>query len=83
MADVAHSPNLPAVFVWVARYRHLLVPVSFLTLIMVLVVPLPPAVMDVLLSANISLAAVILLTTIYMKRPLDFSVFPALLLATT
>ena len=62
---------------------HLLVPISFLMLIVVLVVPLPPAMMDLLISANISLAAIILLTTIYMGRPLDFSVFPALLLATT
>ncbi len=75
--------QLPAIFLFVARHRHLLVPVSFLTLIVVLVVPLPPLLMDVLLSANISLAAVVLLTTIYMSRPLDFSVFPALLLATT
>ncbi len=83
MAEVAQRGNIPRVFTWVAKYRHLLVPLSFLTLIMVLVVPLPPAVMDILLSMNISLAAVILLTTIYMSRPLDFSVFPALLLATT
>ncbi|MCH7572494.1 MAG: FHIPEP family type III secretion protein, partial [Planctomycetes bacterium] len=74
---------MPAVFVWVGKHQHLLVPVSFLSMIVVLVVPLPTAVMDILLSANISLAAVILLTTIYIGRPLDFSVFPALLLATT
>ncbi|MDY7107389.1 MAG: flagellar biosynthesis protein FlhA [Planctomycetota bacterium] len=83
MAKAAQQGNIPAVFLWVGRYRHLLVPIAFLTLIIVLVVPLPPPVMDVLISANISLAAVILLTTIYMNRPLDFSVFPALLLATT
>src|SRR5690606_25474539 len=39
--------------------------------------------LDLLISLNISLAVVVLLTTIYMKRPLDFSVFPSLLLATT
>lgn len=83
MAGTSPAPELPAVFVWVGKYQHLLVPISFLTLIVVLVVPLPTAVMDILLSANISLAAVILLTTIYIGRPLDFSVFPALLLATT
>jgi flagellar biosynthesis protein FlhA len=67
----------------VGRYRHLLVPLSFLLLIVVLVVPMPPALMDILISANISLASVILMTTIYMGRPLDFSVFPSLLLGTT
>ncbi len=76
-------PGMPAAFQWLARFRHLLVPVSFLALLAVLVVPLPPAIMDLLISANISLAVVILLTTIYTMRPLDFSVFPALLLATT
>ncbi len=77
------APHLPAPFIWVARYRHLLVPLSFLSLIIVLVVPMAPPIMDLLISANISLAVVVLLTTIYMRRPLDFSVFPALLLATT
>ncbi|MAD20775.1 MAG: EscV/YscV/HrcV family type III secretion system export apparatus protein, partial [Planctomycetaceae bacterium] len=48
-----------------------------------LVVPLPPLALDILISANIAVAAIVLLTTIYMRRPLDFSVFPALLLATT
>src|SRR5262245_15624290 len=46
-------------------------------------VPLPAALMDVLLSANIAIAVIILLTTIYVKTPLEFSVFPTMLLATT
>ena len=74
---------IPAPFRWVATYRHLLVPVSFLGLLIVLVIPLPPSVMDLLFAANISLAVVVMMTTIYMLRPLDFSVFPSLLLATT
>ena len=45
--------------------------------------PLPPFVMDLLLSCNITLAVVILLTTVYVSRPLDFSVFPSVLLGTT
>ncbi len=77
------TPGLPAIFYWVAKYRNLLVPLSFLGMIIVLVIPLAPPVMDILLSANISLAVVVLLSTIYMRRPLDFSVFPSLLLATT
>lgn len=83
MAPLSTNQNVPVFFQWIAKYRHLLVPVSFLLLIVVLVIPLPTAVMDILISANISLAAVVLLTTIYMGRPLEFSVFPALLLATT
>ncbi len=80
---MATSGDLPAILHRIAAHRHLIVPVGFLALIGVLVVPLPPIAMDVLISANIALAAIVLLTTIYMTRPLDFSVFPALLLATT
>jgi len=83
MATDIRNNQMPVLFEWVGRYRHLLVPLSFLMLIIVLVIPLPPVLMDLLISANISLAAVVMLTTIYMGRPLDFSVFPALLLATT
>ena len=81
MADPASG--MPAAFQWFGRFRHLLVPVSFLAMLAVLVIPMPPAILDLLISANISLAVVVLLTTIYTVRPLDFSVFPALLLATT
>jgi flagellar biosynthesis protein FlhA len=51
--------------------------------VLVIVVPLPGAVMDLLLSANIALAVIILLTTIYVTKPLDFNVFPSLLLGAT
>lgn len=74
---------LPGWIYKLREYRGLIVPISFVSLLTVILVPLPPVVMDLLISANISLAVVILLTTIYMDKPLDFSVFPSLLLATT
>jgi len=67
----------------VGRYRGLIVPFGFVALLGVILVPLPPWAMDLLICFNISLAVLILLTTIYMEEPLDFSVFPSLLLATT
>src|SRR5262245_14159413 len=54
-----------------------------ITSVLVIMVPLPAALMDVLLAANITIAVLVLLTTIYVKQPLEFSVFPSLLLATT
>ncbi len=66
-----------------SRHRHFLVPGIILALVAVLVVPMPPVMLDVLLAFNISLAAIILLTTVYMSQPLEFSVFPAILLGTT
>jgi flagellar biosynthesis protein FlhA len=52
-------------------------------LLSVILLPLPPAALDILIAFNISLAVIILLTTLYMQKALEFSVFPSLLLATT
>ena len=87
MAPTPHQPALAAGMPgWISkvhRHRGLIVPLAFVSLIIVILVPLPPVLMDVLIAFNISLAVIILLTTIYMDKPLDFSVFPSLLLATT
>ncbi len=80
---LAPQGNLPAWMHRLRKYRGLFVPVGFVALLGVLLVPMPPWAMDILICANISLAVIILLTTIYMDHPLDFSVFPSLLLATT
>lgn len=66
-----------------ARWQDLILPVGIIASVFVILVPLPSMVMDVLLSANISIAVIVLLTTIYVKTPLEFSIFPSLLLATT
>jgi len=65
------------------RHRGLIVPIGFVMLLAVLLVPLPSAMLDVLIALNIALSIIILLTTVYMAEPLDFSVFPSLLLAAT
>ncbi|MGH7200562.1 MAG: FHIPEP family type III secretion protein, partial [Planctomycetaceae bacterium] len=67
----------------IARHRGLIFPVLIVTSVLVIVAPLPSAVIDVLLACNITVSVVVLLTTIHVARPLDFSVFPALLLGTT
>jgi flagellar biosynthesis protein FlhA len=83
MSESSTGTRLDALIAAVASRRGLLVPAVLLMLVAVLVVPLPPPLLDLLLAANISLAGVILLTTVYARSPLDFSVFPALLLITT
>jgi len=67
----------------VHAYRGLILPIVAAGLIFAMLVPIPPALMNVLLVGNIALAAVILLTTIYVASPLEFSVFPSLLLGAT
>ena len=67
----------------ISKYRGLILPVAVIACIAILLTPLPAAVLDVLLAANLAIAVIILLTTISVKTPLEFSVFPSLLVATT
>jgi flagellar biosynthesis protein FlhA len=68
--------------VW-ASSTGLVFPILIVASVLVLISPLPPAILDLLLAANITLSVVILLTTIYVGKPLEFSVFPSVLLGTT
>ncbi|QDT66767.1 flagellar biosynthesis protein FlhA [Calycomorphotria hydatis] len=63
--------------------RGLIFPILIVTAIFVIVAPLPAVLMDLLLACNVTIGVVILLTTVYVSRPLEFSVFPAILLGTT
>ena len=65
------------------RLQDLVFPVGIVASVLVILVPLPTALMDLLLSANVAIAVIMLLTTIYVRTPLEFSIFPSLLLATT
>jgi flagellar biosynthesis protein FlhA len=54
-----------------------------MAVVLLMIVPLPPMLLDLLLSVDIALAVVLLLTAIYVKQPVEFSVFPSLLLLLT
>ena len=60
-----------------------MLPLGLIASVLVILVPLPSPLLDVLLAANITLSVLVLLTTIYVRTPLEFNVFPSLLLATT
>ena len=65
------------------RVATMAVPLSVVAVVVVLVVPLPTFVVDLLITANITASILILLTAMQVKRPLDFSVFPTLVLVAT
>jgi flagellar biosynthesis protein FlhA len=65
------------------RITDLLLPLGVIGSVLVIMVPMPTVLLDLMLACNITVAVIILLTTIYVKTPLEFSVFPSLLLATT
>jgi len=58
-------------------------PLLLMVMMAMIVVPLAPFMLDIFFSFNISLALVVLLVTVYSLRPLDFSLFPTILLITT
>ena len=59
------------------------VPVAVLGILLAMVTPLPAWMLDLLISANITLSTVILLVSMNIRRPVEFSVFPTLLLLMT
>ena len=61
----------------------MVMPAIMMGVLALLILPIPPMVLDFLLTVNITVSVLILLTSIQLKRPLDFSVFPSLLLVTT
>lgn len=67
---------------WV-RNPAMLMGVGVIAILMVMVVPLPPLVIDLLLSLSITVAIVILLMSMFVLKPLEFSVFPSVLLTVT
>lgn len=64
-------------------YTHLGVPLAVIAILMVMVIPMPPVLLDFFLSIDIVLSVIVLLVSIYTLRPVSFSIFPSLLLLIT
>jgi flagellar biosynthesis protein FlhA len=65
------------------RHTDLLAALAVVMVVTMLVVPLPPALLDLLITLNISAALTIVVATMYLGKALDFASFPSLLLLTT
>ncbi len=63
--------------------RMLGAPIFIIMILSMMVLPLPPFALDLFFTFNISLAVMVMLVAMYTKKPLDFSVFPTVLLVTT
>ncbi len=72
---------------WFGRYAPwasgLAAPLLVITVLSMMVLPLAPWVLDTFFTLNIAIALVVMMVSAYMRRPLDFSVFPTVLLLTT
>ena len=70
---------------WAARLvrSDVIVALALVAILMVMIIPIPPVMLDIFLATNITIALMILIISLYTARALDFTVFPSLLLATT
>lgn len=70
-------------FAGLEKYSDIMVSVAIITIVVMMIIPLPTLLLDLLLTLNITLALIIVMVAIYNVEPLEFSVFPSLLLITT
>lgn len=67
----------------ITKYSDIALALSIVGVLMVLLLPIPTHLLDMLLALSISVAIVILMTTLFISKPLELSVFPTILLVTT
>lgn len=65
------------------RNQDIALAICVVAILVVLIIPIPTWSLDLLLTLNISLSVVVLMATIYLQQPIDFAVFPSLLLMLT
>ncbi|EKU70674.1 flagellar biosynthesis protein FlhA [Selenomonas sp. F0473] len=67
----------------IQRYSDVLIAVAIVTIVIMMIIPLPTMILDVLICLNITIALLVVMSAIYNVEALDLSVFPSLLLITT
>lgn len=75
-------PTAQEVWGWLSR-GDVIMAIGVVGIIVLLIIPVPPILLDLLLAISISSSVLILMTAILLKRPLDFTSFPTVLLVTT
>ena len=67
----------------IANNKSIVIPVLVLAVIAAIVIPLPPALIDLLIATNLTLSILVILISMYIESPVDFSIFPSLILILT
>lgn len=67
----------------ISNFKTLAGPVLIIMILAMMVLPLPPFVLDLLFTFNIAVSIIVLMVSLYTRNPLDFAVFPTILLITT
>jgi flagellar biosynthesis protein FlhA len=79
VAEKTAIPNLSSIL----GKLHFAIPVGVMGILLVMVLPMPTMIMDLLISLNITLSIIVMLVSMYILQPVHFSVFPSLLLIIT
>lgn len=83
MTDTAVTPGIAAPSLGATLLSGIGTPLVMMLLLVMIVLPLPPLALDVLFTFNIALGIIVLLAAVYASRPLEFAVFPTVLLIST
>src|SRR3990170_658634 len=82
-ATIAESNTNRGVLLTLTKNSDALLAVMAVGIIVVMIIPVPAIMMDILLSFSITISIIIMLVSMYILKPLEFSVFPSVLLLTT
>src|SRR6202790_5635070 len=82
MNSFINGLKLPA-WVPIRSGKQLAAPMLIIMMLSMMILPLPPFALDILFSFNIALSVIVLLTSLYTVKPLDFMAFPTVLLVST
>ncbi len=77
------APTLKSYLPALQGLSFLWLPLSLIAIVGLLLVPVPPIVMDFFIAINLTVGVLLLLTALYVNKPLDFSTFPTVLLIST
>ena len=89
MSEVTSTANrFPAAFSFLGRldlsqFADMVMPIAVLATVIALITPMPPMVLDLLLAIDVMMSVVVLMVSLHIGRPVDFSVFPTALLLLT
>ena len=75
--------SINKVFSAIGQRKDVMLAILLVSIIVLIILPMPTLLVDILIATNMGLSAILLMTSIYLKSPLEFSTFPSVLLITT
>ena len=77
------SLRINAILQGIGSRKDVMLAILLVSIIVLIILPVPTVLVDVLIATNMGISAILLMTAIYLKSPLEFSTFPSVLLVTT